>query len=412
MPAKPLSLTPLTQPAGSTPDLLMQAVLSGYPTRYQPHAAALGRISQVDAPGNLEPTLPAGIAPETCKPVDTPFPFLQTNAAGISDRQSAIRNPQSITPGFSGARVWRVETPAGACCLRAMPEAPVEFSRLRGLHRLLAHVHSAGVEQVAVPLTRSDGATFCTRDNFVWQLEPWMPGSADFWCHPSEARLTSAMHCLARWHMAAAEFCASHDERSWFFVAAAACSPGLAERSQRFANWNAAACDAIERRLAADDWTDFRDLGRRIVASYRRVAPAIVRDLELAAHVSVPLQPCLRDVWHDHVLFTGEEVTGLIDAHACRSDSVATDLARLLGSLLADDRLRWDAALAAYEQLRPLSIDERGLVELFDASGVALSGLTWLEWRYLQKRQFAEPDRVLERLELLRRRLDTLASRH
>src|SRR5262249_19553340 len=138
---------------------------------------------------------------------------------------------------------------------------------------------------------------------------------------------------------------------------------------------------------------------------------SVAGELEVGRRVAVPLQPCLRDVWHDHVLFTGDDVTGLIDAHACRVDNVATDLARLLGSLAGDDRAAWDTGLAAYEKIRPLNLDERGLLELFDRSAVLLSGLTWLEWKCLEQRRFERPEIVLARLEAIVRRMEKLLAK-
>src|SRR5437763_1299451 len=41
----------------------------------------------------------------------------------------------------------------------------------------------------------------------------------------------------------------------------------------------------------------------------------------------VPVQPCLCDVWHDHVLYTGDAVTGLIDYGEVKPDHPAVDLA-------------------------------------------------------------------------------------
>ncbi|MDB5334415.1 MAG: hypothetical protein JWN70_34, partial [Planctomycetaceae bacterium] len=126
---------------------------------------------------------------------------------------------------------------------------------------------------------------------------------------------------------------------------------------------------------------------------------------------TVALQPCLRDVWHDHLLFTGEELTGLIDPGACRSENVTTDLARLLGSLVEDDRGEWDFALDCYQQMRPLSLVELRMLRAFDASGVVLSGVTWLDWLLIQQRVFINRARVLERLQTIVRRLENLAGR-
>lgn len=309
------------------------------------------------------------------------------------------RFPQSSVGGFSGAGVWKIETTAGPCALRATESGDVNRDRLAELHRLIAHTRACGSLQMPAPIATTDGATFFESGGFVWQLEPWMPGTADFAANPSPARLAAAMSVLAHWHIAAARFVPREAGRAWFSTVPAGPSPGLAERLSHIARWDSHTCNHVRTQLDSLKWPEFAALGRDILDHFQRLAPPVAARLKLGSRTAVPLQPCLRDVWHDHVLFTGDEVTGLIDPHAARSDSVGTDLARLLGSLIGDDRLAWDAGLAAYHRICSLSLDERALVELFDQSSVLLSGMTWLDWCCLQRRSFADRDRVAARLQ-------------
>ncbi len=334
----------------------------------------------------------------------------------ILQRYWASCDPESaqiahIARGFSGALVWRIESPAGPCALRAMDAASVNRQRLGGLHRLMAHLHASGVTEVPVPIAGREGATFFEAAGTVLQLEPWMPGSADFAIHPSDIRLRTALASLASWHRAAARFVAHDAECAWFFSTRTGPSPGLAERASEIGGWSGSECEIIRRHLAACSWREFADAGREILDHYGRAVPFVAGQLRVGLESRVPLQPCLRDVWHDHILFTGDKVTGLIDPHAARTDSVATDLARLLGSLVGDDRRAWNVGLDAYQEIRPLSVAELALVELFDQTAVLLSGMTWLDWICLQGRVFEDRDKVIGRLRAIAARLKVLASR-
>jgi Ser/Thr protein kinase RdoA (MazF antagonist) len=313
--------------------------------------------------------------------------------------------------GFSGASIWRIETEAGPFALRALGAESVDRSRLAGLHRLVTHIRKCGVTQVPVPLAAIDGATFFEAGQTIWQLEPWLPGVADFHARPSELRLVAAMTCLALWHRAAAGFAPLDAGRQWFFTSRSGTSPGLAERAREISRWNRETCELVRQRLESSPWKEFGELGRKVLDQFVQVGPRIAARLNLGLGSKVPLQPCLRDIWHDHVLFTGNEVTGMIDPHAARSDSVATDLARLLGSLVGDDRVAWEAGLNAYQQVRPLALEELALVELFDQSAVLLSGLTWLDWVCLQGRAFDDRVKVAARLRTIVERLEVLASK-
>jgi homoserine kinase type II len=108
----------------------------------------------------------------------------------------------------------------------------------------------------------------------------------------------------------------------------------------------------------------------------------------------------LCDVWHDHVLFTGDEVTGIIDYGAAKMDNVAADLARLLGSFIGDDVTMYEIGLDAYAAVRPLTDDERRLVPLLDRSGVVLGLANWLRQIFQQgctmKNRTAVVDRIAD----------------
>jgi len=178
-------------------------------------------------------------------------------------------------------------------------------------------------------------------------------------------------------------------------------------------------CPAIERRWRAlAEWDRLVAAGWRPrpapddpVAPYAEAAwdrlPGVLSqtraDLVHWRHQPVPVQPCLCDVWHDHVLFDGDRVTGLIDYGAAKVDHVAVDLARLLGSLVPSELDRRAAALRVYQGIRPLPQPE--LVELLDRTGVVVGLTNWLRWLYHEGREYADRPAVTGRIAGLVRRL-------
>ena len=99
-----------------------------------------------------------------------------------------------------------------------------------------------------------------------------------------------------------------------------------------------------------------QNLNRWLAAFFDAVPgllPRAIGQLAPLSNIALPVQPCIRDIWHDHVLFTGDEVTGIIDFGAMDIDTPATDVARLLGSLVGDDEAGWRTASSAYSADSP-----------------------------------------------------------
>ena len=340
-------------------------------------------------------------------------------------KPARIRTIDRDSEGFSGAVVLRVvvqdnpQAPESEYCLRGWPPDSLTRERLLGLHRLLEHIHKCGVTQVPVPQRCKFGTTLYTEASQFWQLEPWLPGIANFSADPNDARLRNTMTVLAQWHDAAARFEPRESDAAWFKSFAAANSPTVAdrmERIERFLVQDAAKLRQLLRQTTelpawGDEFGELVDVSRRILDLFQLSAERVAEDLSSYRDLRVRLHPCLRDVWHDHVLFEGDQVTGLIDPSAARSETPATDLARLLGSLLGDDRERWEFAIAAYRSVRPLSDREAKLAGVIDQSTVLLSGLTWLERLFVHRLNYSNTPRVLDRLRQIVLRLDRLASR-
>jgi Ser/Thr protein kinase RdoA (MazF antagonist) len=119
------------------------------------------------------------------------------------------------------------------------------------------------------------------------------------------------------------------------------------------------------------------------------------------------VQPCLRDVWHDHLLFVGERLTGLIDYGSIKTDHVAVDLSRMLGSLVGNDAAGWRMGLQAYRRIAPLSEEEEELAHALDETGIVVGVANWLRWLYDEKRPFADREAVAGRLRELLTRMES-----
>lgn len=312
--------------------------------------------------------------------------------------------PGRIVPveasGFSGAAIFRVDTEAGSYCLRRWPPGTMSGSRLAGIHRLVTEIFRSGIRVVPVPLAAENGLSFVDDRGTLWQLEPWMPGEADFHKTPTTARLESALTILARIHNVgeAASLAATHRG-----------TPQTIPERLEILRETVRDSVRIKAGLSRESDARFRIVARKIATQFEKRQTAITAALNDVSRNPVPILPCLRDVWHDHLLFSGDTLTGLIDFGAVRLDTVSADLSRLLGSLFQSafepDRSRWDAALSIYELSRPLTTGERSLIPILDESGVILSGMHWLRARYVRNSPFDLP-RVCERLESIAARLE------
>jgi Ser/Thr protein kinase RdoA (MazF antagonist) len=314
-------------------------------------------------------------------------------------------------PGFSGAIVIRVETDTGPLCLRGWPQGIASDSKILALHKFLAHVRSRGIDYIAEPVASDEGRTLVREADRWWQLEPWLPGTADFWSRPSDARLVAAFEALARLHQVACDFRPVDSQPSHLGPAGPAIAPAVVDRLELINRWKPSRLGQLWERLrrAPSGGESIATVARRILVAFERCAPQVARDLHDATREPVPLQPCLRDVWHDHVLFDGDAATGLIDPSAARTDTVATDISRLAGSLIGDDRRAWAVALDAYRAVRPLSPAEARHVGALDRSGVLLSGMSWLDRPQIFEQPTEFQSRVLERLERIAARAESLA---
>jgi homoserine kinase type II len=247
----------------------------------------------------------------------------------------------------------------------------------------------AGVRFVPLVEQTQYGATVVMGGG-VWDVTEWMPGRPNFHANPTDARLFAAVEAVAR----------LHEAWSRLTPPGPAPCPAVERRWRALAEWD---------RLVAAGWRP-RPTPDDPVAPHAEAAWARLPELASQAraallpwlHAPVPVQPCLCDVWHDHVLFEGDRVTGLIDYGAAKVDHVAADLARLLGSLVPGEPERVAAAVRAYERIRLLPQSE--LVELLDWTGVVVGVSNWLRWLYHDGRAYVDRSAVATRLGRLIRR--------
>lgn len=282
------------------------------------------------------------------------------------------------TQGFSGAMVWRVGAPRGTFALRAWPAA-IDATRLRWVHRSQDELAEGGFHLTPRLERTASGETLLQAAGRWWELSSWRPGLADFHAQPSRGRLRQAALALAEIH----------------------------ERWRRTSPATLAPCPSVQARLRRlQAWTP--DLIRRTAAALRQVADTELRDLlacvlssfqekhgaaaaSLAAWVDRPTaqQRTLCDLWHDHLLFSGEQLTGVVDLGGMRLDAPAVALARMLDSLVGSQPLAWAAAVASYRSAAPFGLEQEALLRTLQEIGAVLIAETWLRWLLVERRPIA-----------------------
>jgi homoserine kinase type II len=309
------------------------------------------------------------------------------------------------TGGFSGASVHEVRIDTDRYVLKAFA-AGTAPARAGWIHGLARHLRAAGIAEAPEVMATPDGRTaVADRGGRLWELVRFVAGTAT--ATPTAGQAAAALDALGRLHAAAATVGGEPVTR--------APSPGLGHRIER------------ARRLRADSWRSRQARlgpwsgGGALAAALReRLEAAVsvfasadgdraVDRLTALAPPPLPLQPVLRDVWAEHVLFAADmptRVAGFIDFHAAGVDTPATDIARLLGTWRRHGSAggfleAWAAALAAYESHRPLAPFERWAVPVLHAAGVVFGLDNWFRWVLEEGRTFSDPTAALLRADRL-----------
>jgi homoserine kinase type II len=301
--------------------------------------------------------------------------------------------PLGNAGGMSGAQFWRLATLCGESALRRWPTEHPTPERLQFIHTVLAHAASRGITALSIPITTRRGQSFVQHAGHLWELTPWMPGSADYALSPSDVKLRAAMTTLAQIHIALASYPIAASQ----WLARDITPTSITNRLARLRELSSGGHEFLSRAVDDQHWPDLAPLARQFLSVLPAAVPHAIAQLEPLTTIALPVQPCLRDIWHDHVLFTGDTVTGIVDFGAIDIDSPACDIARLLGSLAGDDRSSWQMGLAAYSAVRQLSAEELRAVKALDLSGTLLAGCNWIRWIYVEGRRFEDPAQVIRR---------------
>lgn len=290
--------------------------------------------------------------------------------------------------GFSGARLWRLQSPVGELCLRRWPAKHPDAKKLTWMHNVLAEAYQAGCSFLPVPIENMNGNRFVRADGHLWELTPWMPGEASIVRGDAQEKLRVAMTAIASFHNTAIEV-------------EVGVSPGVNERAQLVDKLLSGLLVRWQNELPRYSDRPFYAACTEILARSAPLIHALPATLGPLRDQKLQLQPCLRDIWQDHVLFEGNRVSGIIDFGAMRMELVACDIARFITSVAHSIEDAWDVGLAGYQQARPISRLEVQAVHAFAKCNIALSGINWVRWLMFENRSFDNLEGVHRRLETI-----------
>ena len=300
--------------------------------------------------------------------------------------------PLGSAGGFSGACFWLVEEGDLNWALRRWPQGDPSARRLEWIHSVLDHAHRRGFQQLPIQRPLRDGRTFLEADGHLWEASCWMPGEPLRLTEAGSQGLCAATATLARFHQAVADCPLPEGQLSL---------PTVQRRREYLEQLTRGRAVRIQLALEQSDWQELQARGRQIMELFFRGHEQLAERLEHAAANQVQCQPCLRDVWYRHILMLDGEVSSLIDFGSLGIDSVATDVARLLGSLTGPGHAGWQEGLDSYQQVRRLSEQETRLIVAIQQANQLMAGIKWLDWILLEAREFADPAEVLARLDEL-----------
>lgn len=319
--------------------------------------------------------------------------------------------PWQKTDGFSGSKIWQVQTAQQNYCLKAVPQSDVPRERLVLVQTILDFAkRRQNTLPLPMPIPTKEGEGLTWEHAHYWELVPWMPGKALLASKADAATVTIAFQATARLHLATAQW-AQIDG-----TYAVEKSPGVILRQERLAQLKNGGIFDLVAAMGLAQKQGFNialiKASEAILSHFWNLHEGLLSRLEVAKNLLVPTQPAVRDLRAEHFLFSPTEdgstqwLSGMLDFGALRMDSVMLDVARLSTTLQPADLELQKIGLQAYREVRPLSPAEEDLLPALIESAPLHNGLQWLIWIFQERMRFEDWSAVLRRMQQIATHLD------
>ena len=263
-----------------------------------------------------------------------------------------------IDQGFSSTRVWRYTTSIGDWAIRWTPQTTSDRERMAWIAIYLSKLRINGAAYLPTPLHLKTGESFVENRSGLLQVETWMSGDR-LTPTSTENQKQTAIYSLADFHKLSGRLA----QRS---VAPLEITSAFQKRIQLLEQIE------LNERPSSPAWDELQGLIKDGVGPARRKLEE-VRDCETT------ILPVHGDSRAEHFLFTGDQLTGLIDFGAMRFDTPWVDLARLCGDLSTGDQNEFCRLIAIYADQIDSNVDVNAVTALH-LSGIVIACARWLSW--------------------------------
>lgn len=284
---------------------------------------------------------------------------------------------------FSGARVWKVETPQQILAVKQWPMGYPVHLRLSQIHTMMKHAREEGLNCVPAVLPTSTGSTTVEWQYQYWDVYTWVPGEPCL--NPSEEQLKQIVRVISQLHAI------------WRRMGHRVMGPCRAVQIQheKLLAWQPGFFKSIPDlpvyAHAAETIQRYRTSG------LNALSPWLSR--------KVGQHPCLADCRIEHFLLRKQVITGIVDYGGMRYDHPAQDLARLFGSMESVHPATRSSALAEYASATAEFDQLRSLLETW---GLLIAIGNWLTWLMEAKRAVSFIQEGERRLQFLLNRFCSL----
>lgn len=319
---------------------------------------------------------------------------------GIQPRQST-----PILGGLSEAYVWCVTDVSGRnFALKAWrPVSPAQLQHRRAVRWWMRDASGTYPDFVPCPLQAggsdmSGESLILLQGQYAWQAETWCTGESSR-CAPSQVQCAVAATALQQLHATGREFARCHS--SSVLALQRSPSPAILRRAELVDDLLRGGLQRLLVLVRSTGAAGASAVADCFLQLLKKWLPWLQQLLQPWRSRTLNLQPVLRDVRTENLLFHREQISGVIDWDAADVDHPCLDAARLLRSWYAGNSTALPAAADHWAEVWQLSSDLRQLLAVFDAAAVLLNPIVWL-------RRLADDPALFSRLPAARQRFEQL----